>query len=135
MNASARSVKAEGVNREPNASVAEATIKSTKTQGVRTPCVLVDLIEVSDAVRPRPGSRDKATPKLDPRKSGRKSNPSRKNRPDRDLSPDISDPRSDSDEGESDSTSSSDSSGEKAGSSTKTSSKPKVGSTLLTVRP
>ncbi|GMG16107.1 unnamed protein product [Phytophthora fragariaefolia] len=120
----AGSVKAEGVKREPNTSAAETAIKSTKTQGVRT-----------DAVRPRQGSKDKATPKPDPKKSRRKSNLSRKKRPGRDSSPDSSDPSSDSDEDDSDSSSSSDSSGEEARSSTKTSSKAEVGSTLLTVRP
>ncbi|GMF14638.1 unnamed protein product [Phytophthora fragariaefolia] len=120
----AGSVKAEGVKREPNASAAETAIKSTKTQGVR-----------ADAVHPRQGSKDKATPKPDPTKSRRKSNPFRKKRPSKDLSPDRSDPRSDSDENDSDSCSSSDSSGEEARSSTKTSSKAKVGSTHLTVRP
>ncbi|GMF35676.1 unnamed protein product [Phytophthora fragariaefolia] len=98
--------------------------KSTKTQGVRT-----------DAVRPRQGPKDDATPKPDPKKAGRKSNPSRKKRLDRNSSPDSSDPSSDSDEDNSDSSSWSDSSGEEARSSTKTSSKAKVGPTLLTVRP
>ncbi|GMF46704.1 unnamed protein product [Phytophthora fragariaefolia] len=70
-----------------------------------------------------------------PKKSERKSNPSRKKPPGRNSSPDNFDPSSDSDKGNSDSSSWSDSSGEKARSSTKTSSKAKVGSTLLTVRP
>ncbi|GMF57157.1 unnamed protein product [Phytophthora fragariaefolia] len=71
----------------------------------------------------------------DPKKSRRKSNPSRKKRLGRDSSPDSSEPSSGSDEVDSDSSSLSDSSGDEAGSSTKTSSKTKVSSTLLTVRP
>ncbi|GMF42747.1 unnamed protein product [Phytophthora fragariaefolia] len=89
----------------------------------------------SDGCGPPQAGVDKATPKSDPKKSGRKSNPARKKRPSRNSSPDSSGPSSDSDEDDSDSSCWSDSSGEEARSSTKTSSKAKVGSTFLTVRP